>query len=146
LPRNRLIVMRDSSLSLVNRPRSIGMLKIIPMLVVMGIIFYLSNQPGDSFHLPDLPQFDKFLHAVAYGVLAATVLFAVPVRVKTKSLLITAIVAVLVCFFYGISDEFHQSFIPGRSVSGGDVAADVCGASVVAWFWLRRTRNGQEKV
>ena len=113
----------------------------VPMLVVMGTIFYLSHQPGDTFDLPELDNFDKLLHAVIYGVLAASVLFAAPVRVQTKSLALTAIIAVLICFFYGISDEFHQSFIPGRFVSGWDVVADVFGASGVAWFWLRRQRK-----
>ena len=110
----------------------------VPMLVVMGTIFYLSHQPGGSFNLPDIPNFDKLLHAGIYGVLAATVLFAAPVWLKTKSLALTAFVAVFVCFLYGISDEFHQSFIPGRDVSGWDLAADVVGASGMAWFWLRR--------
>jgi len=121
------------------------MLKMVPMLVVMGTIFYLSHQPGDTFDLPELVNFDKLLHAVAYGVLAASVLFAAPVWLKTKSLVLTAIVAVFICFLYGISDEFHQSFIPGRFVSGWDVAADVFGASGVAWFWLRRKRKGLGK-
>jgi VanZ family protein len=77
--------------------------------------------------------------------LAASVLFAAPVWLKTKSLALTAIVAVFYCFLYGISDEYHQSFIPGRFVSGWDVAADVFGASLVAWFWLRRRRKGLGK-
>jgi len=122
------------------------MLKMVPMLVVMGTIFYLSHQPGGTFDLPELINFDKLLHAVAYGVLAATILLAMPAWLKTKSLALTALVAVLICFLYGISDEFHQSFIPGRFVSGWDVTADVCGASMVAWFWLRRRRNGLGKV
>jgi VanZ family protein len=134
--------MRDSITTLVGRARANALLKMIPMLVVMGTIFYLSHQPGDSFNLPDLTHFDKLLHAVAYGVLAATILFAVPLRLKSESLVITAIIAVLVCFVYGITDEFHQSFVPGRFVSGWDVAADVFGATVVAWSWERRMRKG----
>lgn len=122
------------------------MFKIVPLLGVMGTIFYLSHQPGDSFDLPHLIFFDKLLHAVAYGVLAATVLFAAPVWLKRKSLVLTAIVAVIFCFLYGMSDEFHQSFIPGRFVSGWDVVADVFGALVVAGFWQRRMRKGEEKV
>jgi VanZ family protein len=136
--------MRGNLTALVGR--SHGMFKTVPLLVVMGTIFYLSHQPGGSFDLPDIILFDKLLHAVAYGVLAATYLFAAPLWLKRKSLKLTAIVAVLFCFLYGISDEFHQSFIPGRFVSGWDVAADVFGASVVACFWRRRMRKGEEKV
>jgi VanZ family protein len=34
---------------------------------------------------------------------------------------------------YGVSDEFHQSFVPRRSVEAMDVAADTVGASIAAF-------------
>ena len=42
-----------------------------------------------------------------------------------------AILAILVGIFYGITDEFHQSFVPGRSSSEWDVLADSVGVGVV---------------
>lgn len=108
------------------------------MLAVMGTIFFLSHQPGDFVKFPDIFSFDKFLHAVAYGTLAATVLFAVPTELRKKSLSFTGVLAMIICLLYGISDEFHQSFIPGRYASIWDVAADLLGAAVVVWFWRRR--------
>ena len=112
--------------------------RIVPMLVVMGTIFFLSHQPGDSFELPDIFNFDKLLHGVAYGVLAATVLFAAPMELRKKSLFFTAALAMAVCLLYGISDEFHQSFIPGRYPSIWDIIADFLGATVVVWLWRRK--------
>jgi len=116
------------------------------MLVVMGTIFFLSHQPGDSFELPGLFNFDKLLHGVAYGVLAATVLFAAPMELRKRSLFFTAALAMAVCLLYGISDEFHQSFIPGRYPSIWDIIADLLGATVVVWLWHRRLMVAQGDV
>jgi VanZ family protein len=46
---------------------------------------------------------------------------------------------VLFCLLFGISDEFHQAFIPGRVVSAWDVAADSFGALLVVCLWYRQT-------
>ncbi|MEA3546467.1 MAG: VanZ family protein [Thermodesulfobacteriota bacterium] len=119
-------------------PRSL--FRAIPMLAVMGIIFFLSHQPHLSFDL-EVSHQDKIFHAIAYGVLAASTLFAVlpPGRRVFRSrsrLMLTGLGVVLFCLFYGISDEFHQSFIPGRESSLLDVAADTAGAVIVVSLWL----------
>ena len=85
--------------------------------------------------LPEITAFDKGAHVVAYGVLAAAFLYALHPIIHREDRLIAAVIVVLFCFLYGISDEFHQSFIPGRYVSGWDVAADGLGALLVAGFW-----------
>jgi VanZ family protein len=43
---------------------------------------------------------------------------------------------------YGVSDEFHQRFVPGRTADVRDVAADAIGASAAAlgaWAILKAT-------
>lgn len=42
----------------------------------------------------------------------------------------TAAAVLLGALAWGVLDEFHQSFTPGRAVEAGDVAADVAGASL----------------
>lgn len=112
-----------------------NVLRLIPMITVMGIIFFLSNQPGDSLNLPDIPDLDKVLHAVAYGTLAGTVLFAVPKHLYEQSPMRTSLLVVLFCLAYGISDEFHQSFVPDRTPSVLDLIADTTGAAVMVFIW-----------
>ena len=107
------------------------------MIAVMGIIFFLSHQPGDTVVLPDLPNIDKFLHSLVYGTLAAAVLYAVPKTTFRKNPRRTGGFVVLFCLFYGLSDEWHQSFIPGRFPSGWDIAADTLGAVVVVLLWRK---------
>ncbi len=128
------------------RSESLQILRVVPMLAVMGTIFFLSHQPGDFVKLPDIFSFDKLLHGVAYGVLAATVLFAASTELRKKSLSFIAVLTMTICLFYGISDEFHQSFIPGRYPSIWDIIADLLGAAVVVWLWRRRMMSAQEGV
>ena len=118
----------------------ISRLRWVPMFLVMGTIFYLSHQPGDSLHLPDITDLDKLLHGMAYGVLAASVLFALsPARYRHQPVRAGAGV-VLFCLLYGISDEFHQSFIPGRCPSAADLVADTLGAALVVTVVLTAVR------
>jgi VanZ family protein len=44
--------------------------------------------------------------------------------------------AALAAVLYGLSDEVHQSFIPGRDASVGDVVADALGALLGAAAWV----------
>jgi len=115
--------------------RMMAIVRMVPMAVVMGTIFFLSHQPGDSLSLPEVPGIDKLAHLSAYGTLAGTVLFALSERLKIKVPLNAALVTVAFCLLYGISDELHQSFIPGRTVSGYDLLADGTGAVLICALW-----------
>jgi len=109
--------------------------RFIPMITVMGTIFVLSHQPGDTLSLPDVPNIDKLVHSLVYGTLAAATLYAIPGGVIKKFPLRSSLFVVLFCLLYGLSDEWHQSFIPGRFPSGWDIAADTLGAVVVVYLW-----------
>lgn len=37
---------------------------------------------------------------------------------------------------YGVSDEWHQSFVGGRSAEVADVVADFAGSVIGSWFFL----------
>ncbi|MDP3478943.1 MAG: VanZ family protein [Desulfoprunum sp.] len=114
--------------------------RFLPPAVVMVTIFVLSHQPGENLPLPALPGIDKVAHLVVYGLLAATLIRAFAQRMRQLRPGPVVMLTVLWCLVYGITDEFHQSFIPGRSVSGLDVLADTVGALLVgvAWLFLRR--------
>ncbi len=100
----------------------------------MVAIFFGSGQeklPSPS----GIPGFDKLAHFGAYGLLATlwARVFTQPGRPWR-----TALIALAVASIYGISDEFHQSFTPGRSVEVADWVADTAGAALavaVYCFW-----------
>lgn len=102
------------------------------MLLVMAVIFILSQQPGDRIHLPSFPQSDKVAHCIAYATLAATAIFAFSPRRPA----VCAALAFVISAAYGASDEWHQSFVIGRSVSFFDFLADCLGAALFIGCWL----------
>jgi VanZ family protein len=76
------------------------------------------------------------LHAGAYAVLAAVLLRAFAGARWSGVTPAAAALAVVAATAYGVSDEFHQSFVPTRSVEIADVAADLTGATVAATLAL----------
>ena len=122
--------------------------RFFPVLVIMGGIFYQSHQPGNSFSLPDIVNIDKVVHSLVYAALGLAFLFALPPQWRHRQPILAGCAAVFFCLLYGATDEFHQSFIPGRFASGADLVADTGGGLLAAigdWRWRQwRKRRGTE--
>ena len=114
--------------------------RLLPLLGMMAAIFTLSHQPGDSLTLPDIINIDKLLHALVYTLLGLTAWYAMPPPWRQIHPKTAAVLVVACCLLYGITDEWHQSFIPGRFSSAADVGADAFGGglAVLAVNILRR--------
>lgn len=106
-----------------------------PAVAVMAGIFFLSSRPA----LPVPPGYDdKVAHAVAYGTLALAVLHGLTGAWRRRPGLVQVMAAVGIATLYGVSDEFHQSYVPGRTTDLLDVVADAAGATAAAitvWAW-----------
>jgi len=109
----------------------------------MGMIFYFSHQPGDFVQLPQLMGIDKFLHGIAYAILAGACLYGLHPITLNAGRALTAFIVLMFCLLFAISDEYHQAFIPGRFASVWDVAADAGGALLVVgvWYWKWQERT-----
>ena len=105
-----------------------------PVVVYMAAIFTAS-----SMSAPPIPGgADKPWHTLAYLGLAIVVVRALagglPRRISPRILVLSVCLVVL----YGMSDELHQMFVPGRTASFDDLLADAIGALVGAslcWAW-----------
>jgi VanZ family protein len=98
----------------------------IPAVLYMAAIFVLSSI-SDLGPSPAGVS-DKSWHMLAYAGLG--VLLLLPL-VEAKLSGVTwrrALAAIALATLYGVSDEVHQSFVPGRSPEALDVAADAIGA------------------
>ena len=82
---------------------------------------------------PELMNFDKVAHFGLFGLLATLVARnGWPAR--------RAWVPVLLVSLFGLTDEWHQSFTPGRSVEVADWVADTMGAMVAVVLYVRWVR------
>lgn len=110
----------------------------VPALAIMAVLFGLSAQPdlgtGWSWDLP----LRKAGHMAAYGALWLALLPAVGER---RPWLATAL-----ALAYAVSDEWHQSFVPGRNGTVTDVAIDALGMGLAAagWLYWRRLARRRE--
>jgi VanZ family protein len=117
-------------------------------VVWMSLIFYLSSIPGGELG-PDIliiNMIKKTGHVIIFGVLAVLYLSTFQGR---KTLVDTGSVLFLLSLFltilYAVSDEYHQSFTPGRHSSGYDVIIDACGAvTVLGLLYTLKIRRNPE--
>ena len=94
-----------------------------PVVVWMAVIFVLSSQS----RVPGLGRFpDLVTHGIGYLVLSflATRALSLGPRLGSASLLL----AVTLAPAYGLGDEIHQAFVPGRRPDPWDVGKDALGA------------------
>ena len=94
----------------------------LPALLWMALIFFLSAQPklpGPPDPLLDL-LLKKTAHLLAYAVLA----------LLWRRAGMRPTVAWLLAALYGVSDELHQAFVPGRHARVLDVGIDALGAGL----------------
>ena len=113
----------------------ITLVRMIPALVVMGIIFFLSSFQGDEIELPSFPGADKLAHVLAYAVLTAAYLFAFGRKFRLLKPHLTMMCCFGLTILYSISDEFHQSFVPNRTPDIYDIFADALGALILLMIW-----------
>ena len=116
-------------------------------LLIMAVLYWLSTLPGTP--LPDdpalyalfywmPPSVQNTLHVPAYAALAWAWRWALGAWLRAS-------IAQMICAFaiasaYGVFDEWHQSFVPGRYASLTDVLFNVAGAALGIWLaaWASR--------
>ena len=103
-----------------------------PLLVAL-LIFVASSRsrvatPGV------IPHLDKVAHFSVYGLLGTLL-----VRTQWGGRW-APVVALVLASLYGVSDELHQSYVPGRSMEFADWVADTAGAAVAILLYARWSR------
>lgn len=118
-------------------------------LLIMAVIFAFSSMPSN-----EMPRFGwvDFLvkkggHMTGYALLAAANLRALqldPGGHKARAYGLAFLMAVL----YSATDEWHQSFVPGRHPTLTDIGIDALGAilglSLRAWYRLKKQKSGAQ--
>jgi hypothetical protein len=122
-------------------------------LLLMAVLYWFSSLPGTP--LPDdialyrllnwlPPTVQNILHVPAYGALALAWRWALRAWLRTSGA--GTLGACAISFTWGLLDEWHQAFVPGRFASLTDVALDATGIALGIWLaaWIgSRARNIQ---
>jgi len=104
--------------------------RLCPLITYCCLIFYLSSIEARNLR----PYFffsgeDKILHLIEYAILGFLLMRCMgPWRENPC----TRGYCIFFGLIYGISDEFHQAFVPGREASAWDVLADMAGLMLVS--------------
>ena len=115
-----------------------SLLRWLPAALIMAVIFGFSSTP--SAELPSFGLMDflvkKGSHMLGYGLLALAYWYGLRFDKRRGWL------ALLFAILYAITDEFHQSFVPGRHPSWVDVLGFDGGGALIALslgkIWLAR--------
>jgi VanZ family protein len=100
----------------------------LPVIAYMAMLFWLSSlskpprPPGVSFYV---------VHIAAYAGLAALTTRATGKGLSDVSWRAVC-AAIVISALYGVTDEYHQLFVPGRTFELLDLAADAFGSIVGA--------------
>lgn len=103
----------------------------------MAVIFYFSHQPGIGQNelFPWLSgEFKNLLHFPVFGLLG--LLIWLGTRALFNHLVTATIITLALVIAYGSFDEWHQSFVEGRTSSFSDVRNDVTGAIIAIACWM----------
>ncbi len=116
-----------------------------PAILQMAIIFAASSL-SDPGPLPGGVS-DKGGHLIGYVILSVLLLRALSGGRIAGVTWRTALLAILGSTLYGLSDEFHQSFVPGRSPDAFDVMADAAGGCIgAALGWALKIVAGWRRI
>lgn len=106
-----------------------------PVIIYSGIIYFVSaipnlKTPGDQLNL------DKLIHFGEYMPLGFLISRALHKTNQGLSLRFLFIVTLILTILHAMGDEFHQSFVPGRSGDWPDALADSIGGMVGGSIYL----------
>ena len=119
------------------------------MLVWMTIIFIGSSIPGDD--IPSEMPPDYLMHFTEYTILGGLIYWWCIEKILVSRASMSILFSSILSSGYGLFDEFHQYFVPGRSPDMADWMADtmggLCGAAInmVLLSILKRRRSWTEK-
>lgn len=118
-----------------------------PPILYMGLIFAISSMKQPPLPTPKFEwlSIDKIYHFIEYGILSVLLTIALinapPKWLPQNWIWVTsAIISIL----YGASDEWHQTFVPGRFATFSDFVSDAIGAIagvVSVYFYYRKKNN-----
>jgi len=118
-----------------------------PAILWAAIIFTLSARQFGPDYKPLFTHFDKLQHIGVYAVLGWLIGRSL-LRAHGQPLVKAAVLAIALTALYGMTDEWHQSFVPTRTASVADWLGDLVGAALgqlPLWYESRRSQKADRQ-
>ena len=119
----------------------------LPAIAWMIFIFFLSSHTKVSvthYFISDFIIF-KTLHIIEYAILYFLLFRAFyPINNKWLSLKYKFILPIIIGFFYSVTDELHQLFVPTRSGQLKDTGFDLLGI-ILMYTFIKKYFNDIKK-
>ena len=117
----------------------------IPFIIWLIVIFIESSFPSSAYPEVNIFQADKIVHLGIYGLLGLLCYISLIHQNKIQTFYNHPYIwTIILCSFYGASDEFHQLFVPGRDCEFFDWVGDTVGAIlavlVIKYFLEKRMK------
>jgi VanZ family protein len=132
--RSQKLGYRESLVCLLRMAGLAKFLNYAPPLILMALIFVSSSIPmdGESKHFKFVvqlaPTIQNLLHIPVFGLLVY--LWMNSLSRHGFSRIQTLIITIIITAGYGIFDEFHQLFVPGRYASFSDFLFKILGCTI----------------
>lgn len=99
----------------------------LPVILWSLFMLIVSSLPRVSQPFTGFPHIDKVAHFIEYGIFAFLIGRALYYSNASRSIVRAMMLSLVFGALFGAIDEIHQLFIPGRTNSIADFAADVGG-------------------
>ena len=111
----------------------------IPAIIWAAVIFGVSSIPDLSTPSFGFHIMDKVAHFAVFFILGIFVSYGFGKRNSSAGRIFW--ISVAVSALYGISDEIHQFFVPGRQMDVFDILADAMGAAAASGIYLLKLKR-----
>lgn len=113
----------------------------LPVFIDAALIFYFSSLPVPPLIIEIIPE-TLIWHMIEYAILSFLLFRALNNTNSTVLRNNSTLLAITIATLYGVIDEAHQLFVPGRTFSYYDMIADFIGSSFILtkMLFLKKTK------
>ena len=109
----------------------------LPVFLYAGLIFYFSSLSTIPSVIIKIISETLILHMIEYAILNILLFRALTNSKNNKLRNNTIFLSIIIATIYGVTDEFHQLFVPGRTFSILDVFVDFIGSLLGLFVCLK---------
>ena len=93
-------------------------------------VFSSMPRPPEAPGVELVPFYSSFAHMLVFAGFSAVLFFALDSSTHGNMKRLCPLFALLITFAYGLTEEIHQHYVPGRTMDMADALVDLIGATM----------------